>query len=43
MHYRVFTIPVCDPSAADELNRFLSGHRVLALAGLPGLKRRRRA
>jgi len=31
MHYRVFTIPVCDPSAADELNRFLSGHRVLTV------------
>jgi len=31
MQYRVFTIPVSDPSAADELNRFLSGHRVLAV------------
>lgn len=31
MQVRVFTIPVADPTACDDLNRFLAGHRVLAV------------
>ena len=31
MQYHVFTVPVSAPSAVDELNRFLAGHRVLSV------------
>ena len=32
MRLRFFTVPVCDPSAAqDEVNRFLASHRVLSV------------
>lgn len=31
MQFRVFTIPLGDPGACDELNRFLAGHRVLTV------------
>ena len=31
MLYRVFTVPISDPAAVDEMNRFLAGRRVLSV------------
>ena len=31
MQFRVFTVPIANGGAADEMNRFLAGHRILAV------------
>lgn len=31
LQFKIFTVPLGDPAASDEMNRFLAGHRVLTV------------